>query len=183
MVVLAAMQVVALVPTGFVDWTSARGDDHYISTYSTAVACYYSRSAYSPGGDIYKESTGFFNPNYIVMTWGSLAITLSYLTTSYIARLVKLSPCTTLFVRSWLRLKPGKSCKKLLLCLHRQATGTRSMPAKVMWNVLRKSALIVFTLLRATLDLTGSMLWEYADIPVQSFSSSLPTLRYRRSNC
>jgi len=91
-------------------------------------------------------------------------MTLSYLIISYIARLVKLSECTTLFVRYWLRLKPGKSYKKFLLRLLRQATGTCSMPAKVMWDVLHKSALILFTLLRATLDLTGSMLWEYANI-------------------
>lgn len=65
MVVLAAMQIVALVPTGFIDWTSAIGDDNYISTYSTPVACYYSRSEYSPGGDIYKETTEFFNWIYL----------------------------------------------------------------------------------------------------------------------
>jgi len=166
MIALAAMQMVALVPSGFIDWNGANVDEIYKATFSIPVACYFSQNAYAPGGVIFKDTMNLYASDGlgVAIHYGGFTMTMAYLTISYATRLVKLSESKTLFFRSWFRTKPGRLCKKLMVRLHHRATGANSIQAKMAWIFVHKSVLVVFTLLRATLDLTGSILWEYADI-------------------
>lgn len=163
MIVLAAMQILALVPSGFADWGTTISGDEVTLSYSIPVACYYSQSDYRPGGRIYNQIRESYAGFSLSLNWGSFSMTMAYLIISYTTRLVKLSQSTTLFLRSWLRVKPGNWYKQLLVRLHRRATRADSVQGRVACIIVHKGALTIFTLLRATFDLTGSILWEYAD--------------------
>ena len=141
MLLLAVMQTVALLPTIY----------DYI-TPNFPVVCILTFAMRNFGGSVISINGPL-----------TLAIFLTYLISSYVTRLIKLSKNTSAFFGKWIRLKPGIQMKSFLEFLHcRMHTSS----AKLIWWSFHTTFLIIFILLRALFDIAESTLWEYAFFPI-----------------
>ena len=162
MIVLALMQIVALMPTGLREWPSGNIQDVYL--YSIPAVCYFTESKL-------RGDYGWL-PSSL-----SLVLTLVYLITSYVARLIRLSESSSDFFKAWSQVKPANITKRLLERLHHRMHGSSFRLEKSVWRILHHILLIGFMVGRACLDIMTSMLWEYVTPSILSIPQPLPCLK------
>ena len=136
MLILAAMQVAALVPMANVTWPPFPSGEPAVCGFNFTIGQQYHRV--------------FGVPSTVI-------ISLTYIFLSYFTRVVKLFRCTSTFARQWLRIKPGNMLKVPLEKFHRHSC---LYNASTFWTWLHMATLVIFTVLRAMSDIYESILWE-----------------------
>ena len=147
MLVLALMQTVALLPTIY----------EFIPS-SVPTVCVLKFAARNINGSVISTEGAL-----------SLVMIVTYLVSSYVTRLIKLSRNTSAFIRKWIRLMPGNYMKCFLGLLHFRM---QRSSAKVIWWSFHTTFLVIFVLLRAIFDIVESTFWEYMVLPYASDDTS-----------
>ena len=146
MVITMAMLACAIGSTGFL------GDQKFSLSYP-AWCVYHPNLVREPFGKKSQFGDLYYNNMYI-------AITLSYLSVSYATRFTQLFPKGRNWMRSTLRATPSNFFKRILLTLRGKAIHSPRTLYKTFWVFTYRLVLSVYCLLKATVDLYGSVLWE-----------------------
>ena len=146
MLVMVMLLVVALLPSGDVDWFTPW--DISDSAAQISTLCFFRRLvARSP-----EERFGF--DAYVT---GSMLISLMVLFSGYLTRLIKLSKHATSFTKLWMRTKPGRILKN---ALKKSIQRAERPNASIYWRFKHLVLETAYVLLRVLFDIYESTLWE-----------------------
>ncbi len=144
MAITAIMLSVSLVSTGYIR--------PYETDPSYPAWCLYHQ---------YNSGTADYNSWYI-------GITFSFLSISYMTRVVQLFPVATKVANHWSKVWPSKRLELCLKWMERRALRSSSKMMRIVWALVYRLLLSIWCVLKATAGLWSSMLWE-----VVEFSSLL----------
>lgn len=157
--VTVAMLACAIGSTGFLGISN-------LSLSYPAWCLYHPNLVEEPGNRKSFYGDLYYHNNYV-------AITESFLSVSYVTRLIQLFPTGHSWMRTTLRATPSNLFKRMLLMLRGKAIHSRRKSCKTFWVFAYKLLLSVYCLLKATADLYASMLWEVLS-PFAVYKKSKP---------
>ncbi|MCJ1269899.1 hypothetical protein MMC22_009792, partial [Lobaria immixta] len=134
---------IALVPTGYVNFSNSFENDVVVDTKLTPAVCLY----------LNRHLLGSFN-------MAPIALSLSILLTSYVTRVVKLFTPLSDRAHKRLRIKPGNIVKD---CFDRTEIGraeSSGVVEKIAWISLQYFLMLSYVLFKAIYEIGESMLWE-----------------------
>ena len=153
MIATVSLLGIALLPTGSQWWLYTDGNG--FDTFGVNATCFFQGRNFNH--HIFGLSSSVQGP--------SMVISILVLFFGYVTRMVNLFPSTSELARDWLRVKPGKTIKKILRVSHARS---KQPIANVCWTLNRLVFEIIYVSALAYLVILGSMLWEVSHPALQT---------------
>lgn len=106
-----------------------------------------------------------YNGTYISLAGGLLVI-------SYVIRVPQLFTGSSDTMRYFVRTRPSRMLKNCLSGARNRAVAAPEKSAKLFWALISKSIFFIYCLLKATMDIYSSLLWEVGFIPSLRFTAT-----------
>lgn len=153
----------ALYPTGYVFQTYNAGYDYILTLQdlehflSSPALCLLRRHTRAELTENLSSASNAHTKSKIDPPFNTalIAISLIYLTISYLTRVIKLSRSAAEFTNNWLRIKPIT-----FLCNAYGAARMLSFRSRILSSIVRGPLLVCITMAEAVYEIGNSMLWE-----------------------